>query len=576
MMTINLIGLINNRVQGEFINKKEEEKKMARKLLGLILCIALAGVLLVGCTGNNGDEGNTNNGGGSNTEATVNDSNDTDSTASNYGDTGGIKLPIVDKPTKITWIVSSETPDLQDTLFVKEIEKRTGITLELMGYSAATVNDKAKVILASGKLPDIFGFGGVTISQGNKLGSQGAFVAINEYLDELPNFKKLYYDTPENYEIMKSVTDDNGNLYGWPVYGVSRDVNHGFLYRKDIFDKHGIKEWTNTEEFYQALKELKKHYPDSVPYASKTKETIFSDWAYGWGVGGTGSASYPAVFEEDTKTWKLATTSDEYKNMLDFMKKLYNEGLLDPEFITDTAASWTTKMTTNNKAFVTFDWIGRLDQFYNQVKEQNPDYDLRYGNPVGPTGNIRTLSKISPGRVYVANNPNKEVALKLLDYLISPSGSELATIGAEGVNFEWDEDGKPYYPELQDLPSVDIKTLSDRYGLWLGDTYVKADPRSVYFNYTEKEQEAQDKINEGNHFEPLDPILKLSDEETSLVAELKATLDKEGKDFSTKYVMNESYGEKEWQDWLKNAKKLGEEDYINVYNNAQKRLDAAN
>ncbi|MCT6985924.1 hypothetical protein M1723_25330, partial [Salmonella enterica subsp. enterica serovar Senftenberg] len=65
------------------------------------------------------------------------------------------------------------------------------------------------------------------------------------------------------------------------------------------------------------------------------------------------------------------------------MKKLYNEGLLDPEFMTDTDDSWTAKMTSGNKSFVTYDWIGRLDLFYNQVKDQNPNYDLRYGNPVG-------------------------------------------------------------------------------------------------------------------------------------------------------------------------------------------------
>src|SRR5690606_35748837 len=175
-------------------------------------------------------------------------------------------------------------------------------------------------------------------------------------------------------------------------YGLNRDVNHGFLYRKDIFDKHNIKEWTNTDEFYDALKKLKAAYPDSYPYASKTKENIFKDWAYGWGIGGS---EFPSYYDEKSKTWKEVYTSNEYKSMLDFMKKLYEEGLIDPEFITDTDASWTAKMTTNNKSFVTFDWIGRLDSFANQVKAAIPDYNLRYANPVGPTGNIRTLPKIS-------------------------------------------------------------------------------------------------------------------------------------------------------------------------------------
>src|SRR5690606_4079703 len=134
---------------------------------------------------------------------------------------------------------------------------------------------------------------------------------------------------------------------------------------KDIFDEHGIKPWTNTDEFYEALVQLKEIYPDSYPYASKNTEYIFRDWAYGWGIGG---ADYPMFYDEDSKEWDFAPTTDAHKEMLDFMKKLYNEGLLDPEFLTDTQDSWTAKMTTD-QSFVTFDWIGRLDLFYNQIKD---------------------------------------------------------------------------------------------------------------------------------------------------------------------------------------------------------------
>ena len=34
-----------------------------------------------------------------------------------------------------------------------------------------------------------------------------------------------------------------------------------------------------------------------------------------------------------------------------FYEKTLQEGLMDPEFLTDTQASWTAKMTQNDKAF---------------------------------------------------------------------------------------------------------------------------------------------------------------------------------------------------------------------------------
>ena len=46
----------------------------------------------------------------------------------------------------------------------------------------------------------------------------------------------------------------DGKLYMFPTYDINRDVNHGMLYRKDIFDKHGIKMWNSPEEFYNVLK----------------------------------------------------------------------------------------------------------------------------------------------------------------------------------------------------------------------------------------------------------------------------------------------------------------------------------
>ncbi|WMT39896.1 extracellular solute-binding protein [Paenibacillus sp. D2_2] len=540
---------------------------MSKRILSMVLVLIMASALLAACGSGGGKNGSASNGdkngGASNTpgNAVVED------TSNQYGDTGGLKLPLVDKPTTVTWMLVSDF-QLNDKLIAKEIEKRTGITVDFQSYSATTYQDKLRLVVASGKLPDIFS--GLRPDELKKIGQQKAVVAINDYADMLPNFKKLYID--ENPWVASSYGDENNKLYTWPLYNMNRDVNHGMMYRKDIFEKNNIPEWTNDEEFYQALKKLKEIYPDSYPMASKTKENIFSDLSYGWGIGGL---SYPAYYDESASTWKFAGTQPEHKAMLDFLKKLYNEGLLDQEFLTDTPESWTAKMTTD-KSFVTWDWIGRMDLFYNQVSSQNPEYDLRYGNPIGPTGHVRTLPRIDADfGMAVANNSNKEAALKLLDYLTSPSGSELITLGVEGVNFNFDADGKPVYPELADLANVDIKALEDHYGMWVEGMYLNPDHRSVYYNYTEKEQEAQDKILTGNKFEPLDPVLNLTEDEIATIAELQTSIIKSMNEFNAKYILNKNYGDKEWNDWLTTAEKMGASKYADVYNQAQKRFDAS-
>ncbi len=489
-----------------------------------------------------------------------------------YGDVGGLKLPVVDKPVTVTWMLQSTVQGLSDKDVIKEIGARTGVNVDIQSYPAASYEDKLKVTLSSGSLPDIITGG--TLAEINRLGTQGAFVAINKYLDKLPNFKALYVDNPENNWVMYSNSDDQGNVYTWPIYGLNRDVNHGFLYRKDIFDKHNIKEWTNTEEFYQALKKLKEIYPDSIPYVSKTKDQIFKDWAYGWGMGND-YLIFPAYYDETAKVWKNALVQPEFKDMLDFMKKLHNEGLLDPEFITDTPASWTAKMTEKEKSFVTFDWIGRLDMFAEQVKDTIPEYNLRYGNPVGPTGNVRSLPKIlNFGTAIAAQNKNPEAALKMLDYLTSPSGGELITLGIEGKHYTLGADGKVTYPTITDVEKIEITTLEDRFGAWVEGMYLRVDTRSAYFNYTEKEQEAQDKINAGKRYEAVDPNLKYTDEETSTIAELTQSFKKSGYEFAVQYILDKNFGDKQWNEWLIKAEKLGSSKLEETYNAAQKRYDA--
>lgn len=539
---------------------------MSKRIIGLTLALVLMLSMLAACGGKKNEPAPTKS-----PEATVAPTSSADTSTpevnDQWGDTGGLTLPLVDKPTTITWMLVSDNP-VNDKMIVKEIEKRTGIKVNVEAHSSATYQDKLRLTLASGKLPDIFH--GLKASELKKIGQEKAVVAINDYIDMLPNFKKLYVD--ENPWVMNSYGDENNNLYTWPIYNLNRDVNHGLMYRKDIMDKHNIPEWTNTEEFLDAMRALKKEYPDSYPVASKTKETIFRDFSYGWGLGGS---SYPASYDEANKNWRFSPTQPEFKEMLDFFKTMYNEKLIDPEFLTDTPDSWTSKMTTD-KSFVTWDWIGRLDLFYNQVSSVNPDYDLRYANPVGPTGNIRSLPKIDPNfGIAVANKANKEVALKLLDYLTSPSGAALVTLGVEGETFNFDADGKPVYPELTDVPLVDIKVLEDRYGLWLEGMYLAPDRRSVYYNFTEKEQEAQDKMLKGNKFEPLDPVLNLTDDEIATIAEIQTSIEKASHEFNAKYILNKSYGDKEWQDWVQNAEKMGASDFANVYNEAQKRFEAA-
>ena len=478
-------------------------------------------------------------------------------------DAGGLKLPLSDGSEEITWsvTVSADTETPNDSWFAKKLRGMTGANVKFEAYPSATALEKLNVLAASQQLPDIVGQG-FKQSIADDLSMQGAFAAVEDYIDVLPNFKKNFVGEGSQDWIFKSYSAPDGKLYGYYGWDYSRDINtNATMYRKDIFDKHGLKMWNNPEEFYQTMKKLKELYPNSTPYTTKSGDGIFKALSVSWDM----EAYMPFYNEKDGK-WYYTDITPKYKEMLDFIKKCYNEGLIDPEFLTNTQASWTAKMTQADKAFVTTDWIGRMEMFKEQTKDTVPSYDLRFANPIGPDQVMRTPNQLCWAR-YVSNNKKAETAFKLLDFVASPTGKELVTMGIEGETYEIGENGMAKYIGFDKTPST--TELEGKYGMFLEGLYLSFDRRSAYFNFTQREQEAQDFAKDPKNLTPIDPILQFTEEEKEVINEYQLNLEKAGKEFATKYVL----GNASWDEWVKKAKSLGADKIIEIYNAAQARYD---
>ena len=102
------------------------------------------------------------------------------------------------------------------------------------------------------------------------------------------------------------------------------------------------------------------------------------------------------------------------------------------------------------------------------------------------------------------------------------------------------------------------------------------DRRSCYFNYTEREQEAQDLMNNkaGGGYLLENPELTFTSEEKETINEYKTELETAGKEFATKYVLGTETGDAAWNAWVERAGKLGATATIKAYNDAQKRYDS--
>lgn len=490
-----------------------------------------------------------------------------------YGDTGGTELPIDTNNTKLTMIGVTSAMNINESAVFTELRKRTGIDLEVIAIPTASLQQKSKVLLASkSEMPDIFSHQ-MSWQEINDFGMQGAFEEILQHKDSLPNLKRIYFDEAEEHGTdagqIQSMLSIDGGLYMFPQYDMKKVLQHGVLYRKDVFDKHGIELWEDDEGFYQALKKLKELYPESTPFISKQGIAILNYIAQFNGM------RWPyEYYDEEAGKWKYGGTDEKFYEILKFVKKLYDEKLIDPEFLTATQSAWTNKITQADKGFVTIDWIGRLQPLTEQSLPTVPGYDLRFAAPFGG-GKMVTLSSVVAGPA-IKKGENSLLALKLLDYLLSPSGAELMTLGVEGSTYNFVDDKVKYIGFEDKTPAV--TELEDQYSMFITGTYMRIDRRSAFFELSEREQEATDLMvnKEGGGFWDLDPYLSYTAEEADELNPILVDLAKAAEEFATKYILEEGSSQKDWDAWVKKAKGLGVDRAEEILNTAQKRYEKAN
>lgn len=469
---------------------------------------------------------------------------------------GGIKLPIDKNGTVINWFAVTDLTGLNEMTVVKELSRRTGLDIRVTGVSSSTLGQKLRTLVAGGldSMPDVHVMG-LSQDEINEFGQQGAYLPINKNLDIAPNFKDLFVDRAKELQteaVMVENISADGNLYIYPTYNITRNVNYGMHYRKDIFDKHGLKMWTNSDEAYETLKKLKELYPDSYPLTTSANSASFFRFAPQWGIP---TLDYSKLsYNYEASEWEHSLVCDRMKNMIFDLKKYYDEGILDPEFYTLTAQSWTQKMSKPDYNFVSWAWIGKMEVF-DSSKEG--EHDLRYAYPIGPSGKIepRVSGGINSG-VCIKNGKNAELALKLCDYIMSEGGAELMTLGILGETYKLRENGTAEYLEFSKNPN--FTELSNKYGMFIEGFKLRTDNRSCYFQFNEKEQEAQDMMmnKEGGGFLTPSPSVYYSESEKEIMLKDQDSLQKDFEEFAIKFIYSNLPSDKweaEWKKWESSA-----------------------
>ena len=174
----------------------------------------------------------------------------------------------------------------------------------------------------------------------------GRFADYNDYLELMPNLQKAFEDYPEAKKI---VTETNGAMYALPYIEVSATATQVRpYYRTDLLEKYDIPVPTTTEEFYQALKTYKEKNGTAGFSAFSLKEvSYFGTMLYS----AFGTSVQPDFEDDGTGKVIYNRTSEQYKHYLEFMNKLYEEALIQQEYMTMDAQVATGLATAGDTVF---------------------------------------------------------------------------------------------------------------------------------------------------------------------------------------------------------------------------------
>ena len=165
------------------------------------------------------------------------------------------------------------------------------------------------------------------------------------------------------------------------------------------------------------------------------------------------------VKTEDGK-WIYKHVTDEMKNLLAFYAQLYADGMIDPEYLTNTWDVAEEKFYSGKAAMLIGKTGATINVYDNSMQATNgADAALTVLPPakseLGQYCAAVDVSKEERGRVISADSEVKEAAFAIFDFMASPEGRVLDLYGVEGFHYN-----------IVDNKIVPIEGAPDWYGVF--------------------------------------------------------------------------------------------------------------
>ena len=429
-----------------------------KKLISILLVIAMIGTFFVGCTKKEDASDN-------------NDPPSTDNSGQDNNDTGDTDEPDVEEETADIVVglmclapMDTNQTDAVEAAINEMTEEKINVHVDLQWYDAYTYGTQIPMMIQANEKLDLMMYTPVPSASYSSFMMQGQLMDITDVLNEYGS------DMIANMGDYIKATTNAGKIYGVPHLGPFASTETISM-RKDVLEELGLVEqaenMTTWSEYEDILKQVVANTDLAGVINADAEGTCISpspffngseNLAEGYAYDTLGDSYYMVGVDADTDTVYSTYLSDELYQTYKRAKQYYDEGLIYKDAAT--AQDYAVTLLKNE---VGFSMINGIEVGgYSSVKERS-GFDFVF-KPL-TTSIITTGSLTKWGFCVPVTATEPEAAVKFLDLLHSDSDmANTLTWGVEGVDWVVNDDGMADFPEGVTAETVNYHTGDFLYG----------------------------------------------------------------------------------------------------------------
>ncbi|GIP37004.1 sugar ABC transporter permease [Paenibacillus sp. J31TS4] len=491
-------------------------------------------------------------------------------------------FPIVKEPIKLTFLAgmgSTTSTNWNETMIWKEYAKTTNMTIDFQLTPFENLKEKQNLLLASQDYPDAFHTARFTPTDLMKYGSQGIFLPLNDLIDRYaPNFKKVMETYPW---VKQGITMPDGNIYGFPLIyepGFNSILVSQKLFIKDEWlKKLNMQPPETLDDLYNYLKAVKttdlngNGKQDELGLGGVKLTPLLDNLKGSFGLMNRGTANKYIDLDPKSNKLRFYPTDPAYKQLLEYVNKLWKEGLIDKDILTIKDQEFFVKGKQGNYGAVVTTWTAS--------NMQQPGYSIPKALK-GPNGDqifTATSSPLVQLGAFTITDKNKypEATVRWMDHFYGDEGMKNFFLGFKDLTFVELPNGEFDYSDLIKNKPAEKTTnqVLASYVTWPGGSY----PGLVTRKYFRGSNEENNRL-----MSPLDPyIIKeiwpaftFTSDETDELAALATDLGTYVEEMTTKFISGD-VPFSEWDKYVSTVNKMKLDSFMGIYEKAYNRYQNA-